>query len=90
MHVLLKPFLSFCVPPQVLGYNIGCDISPDGSYIISGSADGKATVYDQRRAGFVKKLDIGGQDPCVDVAWHPLINSVVAGATWGGRIALWQ
>ncbi|ELT91227.1 hypothetical protein CAPTEDRAFT_226501 [Capitella teleta] len=76
----------------VSGYSIGCDFSPDGRFLISGSSDGKLCVFDYKTGNIFRKIQIsGGKDAvCMDVAWHPLLPSLVAACTWQGGIAICQ
>ena len=47
--------LWFCF--QVCGYHIGCDFSPDGRIVSSGSADGKIFFYDHLTSRVIRTLD---------------------------------
>ena len=76
---------------QVAGYSVGCDVSPDGKFIISGSSDGRMLVYDYRVARMLRSLPVSGVDDVVlDVAWHPVLFSMVAAGTWNGHVVVWQ
>lgn len=46
-------------------------ISPDGSYLLAGSEDGKAYIWDIVRGVLISTLDTGARAPLCDVAWHP-------------------
>ena len=74
---------------QVQGFNIGCDMSPGGQYVISGSADNQLYVYDYRTSRTLRTLKCENQ-VCMDVAWHPHLPNTVAGSTWGGDIKVWS
>ena len=76
----------------MLGYNVGCDISRDGRLVASGSCDGSVHVYDYQLGRPVYRLSLGGlrDSVCVDVAWHPVLPSVMATAMWDGSVAVWQ
>jgi len=47
------------------------DISPDGTYLIAGSEDGKAYIWDILRGKLVRTLETGFTSPLSDVVWHP-------------------
>lgn len=54
----------------------------------SGSSDGKLHCYSFNNC---KKLrTVGSGEVLLDVAAHPVLPSVVAGATWDGDIVLFQ
>ena len=73
------------------GYSVGCDISPDGELIVSGSADSRVLFYDYRRARVLHSFaapDVN--DVLLDVAWHPVLFSTAAASTWNGHVIVWQ
>jgi len=45
--------------------------SPDKTWLIAGSNDGKAYIWDVLTRTLVKVLETGYQSPLYDVAWHP-------------------
>ncbi|PFX12837.1 WD repeat-containing protein 25 [Stylophora pistillata] len=73
---------------QVCGYHIGCDFSPDGKIIFSGSADGKMFFYDHSTARVMRTIEAHSA-PCVDVACHPTLLSWVATCGWDGQVKVW-
>jgi len=76
---------------QVSGYSVGCDVSADGQLIVSGSSDSRLVVYDYRRAQTRCCLPMSDvKDVVLDVAWHPVLSSTVAAATWNGHVILCQ
>ena len=75
---------------QVSSYAIGVDVSPTGEFLISGSADGKAVIYDVQRTRKIEQLRLGDNCVCNDVAWHPVVPGTVAVATWDGRLTVWE
>ena len=90
MYIFLKLYTLFHFFPQVAGYNVGFDLSPDGTFIVSGSANGKIPVYDAYRAKCVHHVALGDNRVCVDVAWHPVLPGTIAAATWDGEIVICQ
>ncbi|CAH1792307.1 unnamed protein product [Owenia fusiformis] len=74
---------------KVLGYNIGHDISPDGSLLVSGSSTGKMHLYDYNSSKLLKTFS-SGSDVCLDVTFHPVLHSTIATCDWNGNISIWQ
>ena len=73
------------------GYSVGCDVSPDGRLIVSGSADSRVLFYDYRHARVLGSLPApDASDVMLDVAWHPVLFSTVAASTWNGHVIVWQ
>ena len=64
------------------GYHIGCDFSPDGSIITSGSADGQIYFYDHHTSHMVRTLQAHSVS-CMDVPVHPPWQTVLL--VVGGR-----
>ncbi|KAJ7357806.1 WD repeat-containing protein 25 [Desmophyllum pertusum] len=73
---------------KVCGYHIGCDFSPDGKIVSSGSADGKLFFYDHYTSRVIRTLEAHSM-PCMDVAYHPTLPSCVASCGWGGQVKVW-
>lgn len=73
---------------KVCGYHIGCDFSPNGKIICSGSADGKMFFYDHSTAHVMRTIEAHSA-PCVDVAYHPTLPSWVATCGWDGQVKVW-
>jgi len=73
----------------VSGYNIGFDICPDGSLVCTGSADGKIYFYNWYSSKVAKILN-GHSQVCMDVAFHPFLQSCVATCSWDGEIKIWE
>ncbi|XP_022108558.1 WD repeat-containing protein 25-like isoform X2 [Acanthaster planci] len=74
---------------QLEGYRIGCDFSPDGTLLNTGSCDGRVYVYDYRTSRILKTLQCHA-GPCTDVAWHPVLPGVMASCSWDGAVHVWQ
>ena len=68
--------------------SIGCDFSPDGRIVSSGSADGKISFYDQFTSRVIRTLEAHSA-PCMDVAYHPTVPSCVASCGWNGQVKVW-
>ncbi|KAL9952484.1 hypothetical protein ACROYT_G039747 [Oculina patagonica] len=73
---------------KVSGYHIGCDFSPDGRIVSSGSADGKIFFYDHFTSRVIRTLDAHSA-PCMNVAYHPTLPSCVASCGWDGKVKVW-
>lgn len=75
----------------MFGYDIGCDISPDGQIVASGSTMGQMWFYDYRSARVLSTLGTEDtSDIVLNVVWHPVLYSTVAIGTWNGGIEIWQ
>ncbi|KAH9509329.1 WD repeat-containing protein 25 [Bulinus truncatus] len=72
---------------KIQGYRIGFDISPDGRLVYSGSASGGVHCYDGHSGRVIRQLGCN-RDIVTDVACHPVLSSLIAASTWGGRIYL--
>ena len=86
IFVYLIANVIFCF--QVSGYHIGCDFSPDGKIVSSGSADGKIFFYDQFTSHVIRTLEAHSA-PCMDAAYHPTLPSCVASCGWDGQVKVW-
>lgn len=76
---------------KVFGYDIGCDISPDGRFVATGSTMGEMFFYDYRSAKVLSKLSIADtSDIILNVVWHPVLYSTVALGSWSGIVEIWQ
>jgi len=74
---------------SISGYNIGFDISPDGSLVCSGTADGKLVMYNWYSSKIAKTLK-AHKDVSMDVSFHPILPSTIATCSWGGQIKIWE
>eukprot|EP01127_Copromyxa_protea_P012984 TRINITY_DN3436_c0_g3_i1.p1 TRINITY_DN3436_c0_g3~~TRINITY_DN3436_c0_g3_i1.p1 ORF type:complete len:122 (+),score=23.74 TRINITY_DN3436_c0_g3_i1:149-514(+) len=74
---------------RVAGFNLGLDISPDGSLLASGSSDGMI-YYWNWNSGYVLKSVKGHGKATMDVKFHPVLPSTVASCSWAGDIKVWQ
>lgn len=81
--------LTPCHPLQVEGYSVGCECSPDGDLLVTGSADGRVLLYCFRTASRARTLH-GHTQACVGTAFHPVLPSVLATCSWEGDIKIWH
>ncbi|XP_064602570.1 WD repeat-containing protein 25-like [Liolophura sinensis] len=73
---------------KMLGYSVGFDVSPDGSLVCSGSGEGRFHFYHYQSGKMIRTIDTGW-NICMDVAYHPVLYSAVAGASWTGELGVW-
>ncbi|KAK8945445.1 hypothetical protein KSP40_PGU005589 [Platanthera guangdongensis] len=71
----------------VWGYPIKCNFNSDGEELASGSSDGSIYFYDYKSTKLSRKIKVF-EEPCIDVAFHPSIPSVVASCSWSGEISM--
>ncbi|XP_042193954.1 WD repeat-containing protein 25 isoform X2 [Callorhinchus milii] len=74
---------------KVEGYAVGCEFSPDGTLIATGSADGTVYFYNYLNSKLIRTLPAHGQ-ACVDVSFHPVHPSIIATCDWSGEIKVWD
>ncbi|KAK3749483.1 hypothetical protein QZH41_013450 [Actinostola sp. cb2023] len=72
---------------QVSAYVVGFDFSPDGSLVVSGSADGKMYIYNSRTSRCISSLPVNSS-VCMDTSYHPSLPSTVATCGFDGQIAI--
>ena len=85
-----KPFkLNKCKRFQghfVSGFNVGFDLSPDGSLLCSASSEGKVHFYDYASSRNIRTLELT-DSACLSVAWSSRSpSSQVAVSNWKGNI----
>lgn len=73
----------------VAGYAAGLTYSPDGRFMASGDAMGRAFFWDWKSSRMIRTLQ-GHKGVCIDVAWHPTVPSRVVTCGWDGNIKLWD
>ncbi|XP_021725983.1 WD repeat-containing protein 25-like [Chenopodium quinoa] len=71
----------------VFGFPVKCCFNLDGEILASGSSDGEIYFYSVRSSNLVKKVKAYNQ-PCTDVAFHPVIPNVIACCSWGGEVSV--
>lgn len=74
---------------KVEGYSVGCDCSPDGDLLLTGSADGRTLVYSFRTASRARTLH-GHTQACVGATFHPVLPSMLATCSWEGDVKIWH
>ncbi|KAI5162374.1 Wd Repeat-Containing Protein 25 [Manis pentadactyla] len=74
---------------KVEGYSVGCECSPDGDLLVTGSADGRVLLYSFRTASRARTLP-GHAQACVGTTFHPVLPSVLATCSWEGDIKIWH
>ncbi|MBN3298814.1 WDR25 protein, partial [Amia calva] len=74
---------------KVEGYAVGCEFSPDGFLLATGSSCGAIHFYNHQSARTIKTLQAHKQ-ACICVTLHPVIPAVAATCDWGGEIKIWS
>uniref|UniRef100_A0A8C4WZM0 WD repeat domain 25 n=1 Tax=Eptatretus burgeri TaxID=7764 RepID=A0A8C4WZM0_EPTBU len=74
---------------KVEGYGVTCAFSPDGTLLVSGSADGRLVTYCPERARRLRSV-VAHDGPCLAVEPHPVLPRTVASAGWQGDLAVWN
>ncbi|XP_067895035.1 WD repeat-containing protein 25 isoform X2 [Heterodontus francisci] len=74
---------------KVEGYAVGCEFSPDGTLIATGSADGTVCFYNYLNSKLIHTL-LAHKQACIDVSFHPVHPSIIATCDWSGEIKVWQ
>jgi len=74
---------------QVSGYRIQCNISPDGTLVTTGSADGTVYIYNWSSSRVIKII-AGHKQVCTDAVYHPSVLRMLATCSWDGTINIFQ
>ena len=69
----------------VQGYDVGFDVSPDGTIVCSASSNGQIKFYEYTSSRMLTSLSLS-QSPCLAVAWNPTLASTVAVSDWTGDL----
>lgn len=86
---VLQVAFSVCLSPQVEGYAVGCECSPCGDLLVTGSADGRVLMFSFRTASRACTLQ-GHTQACLGTTYHPVLPSVLGTCSWGGDIKIWH
>lgn len=81
--------LLLCLSSQVEGYAVGCECSPCGDLLVTGSADGRVLMFSFRTARRACTLQ-GHAQACLGTTYHPVLPSVLGTCSWGGDIKIWH
>ncbi|KFZ67034.1 WD repeat-containing protein 25, partial [Podiceps cristatus] len=74
---------------KVEGFAVGCEFSPDGTLLLTGSSDGKVFFYNYHTARIIRTLS-AHKEACVSAIFHPVLPSLLATCDWTGEIKIWQ
>ncbi|XP_077125628.1 WD repeat-containing protein 25 isoform X2 [Ranitomeya variabilis] len=74
---------------KVEGFAVGCEFSPDGSIIVTGSSEGNIAFYNYHTSKVIHTLPSQGS-PCVGVHYHSVLPSLLATCYWDGEIRIWE
>ncbi|NXP74895.1 WDR25 protein, partial [Ramphastos sulfuratus] len=74
---------------KVEGFAVGCEFSPDGTLLVTGSSDGKVFFYNYHTARIIRTLS-AHKEACVSAIFHPVLPSLLATCDWAGEIKIWQ
>ncbi|XP_014669880.1 PREDICTED: WD repeat-containing protein 25-like isoform X2 [Priapulus caudatus] len=76
---------------HVHSYPIKCDFSRDGNYVVSGSCDGLVHYYHYASNSVRHSVQAyDASDPCVGVAFHPVLPATVASSSESGVLTIWE
>ncbi|EFA85677.1 WD40 repeat-containing protein [Heterostelium album PN500] len=75
------------------GYACQLNFSPDGKYIVSGDASGKAYFWDWKTSKVYKTLQ-AHDDVCIGIEWHPIesskVNNVTETCCYKNTLSSWE
>ncbi|NXX37406.1 WDR25 protein, partial [Nicator chloris] len=74
---------------KVEGFAVGCEFSPDGTLLVTGSSDGKVFFYNYHTSRSIRTLS-AHKEACVRAIFHPVLPSLLATCDWAGEIKIWQ
>ncbi|XP_044128668.1 WD repeat-containing protein 25 [Bufo gargarizans] len=74
---------------KVEGFAVGCEFSPDGSFIVTGSSEGNVIFYNYHTTKLIRTLPSHGS-ACVGVSYHRVLPSLLATCYWDGHIQIWE
>mmetsp|Transcript_10164 Transcript_10164/g.15249 ORF Transcript_10164/g.15249 Transcript_10164/m.15249 type:complete len:368 (-) Transcript_10164:601-1704(-) len=72
-------------------YSLDCEVTPDDQFVVSGSEDGNAVLYDFVSGKVVQKL-VGHKRPVCSICTHPNRghNSVIITGSYDGDAVVWS
>lgn len=71
------------------GYSVQLGFSPDGNFVFSGDAKGRAFFWDWKECRVVGNLR-AHEKVTIGCAWHPIEPSRFATCSWDGTIKYWD
>ncbi|XP_043930497.1 WD repeat-containing protein 25 [Protopterus annectens] len=74
---------------KVEGFAVGCEFSPDGTFILTGSSEGKVYFYNYYTSRIAHSIP-AHSTACVSINCHPVLPSLLATCDWDGVIKIWQ
>ncbi|XP_042304026.1 WD repeat-containing protein 25 isoform X2 [Sceloporus undulatus] len=74
---------------KVEGFAVGCEFSPDGMLLVSGSSDGNVFFYNYHTSRIIRTLS-GHSQACVSAKFHPVLPSLLATCGWDRAVKIWQ
>ncbi|XP_063255443.1 WD repeat-containing protein 25 isoform X2 [Prinia subflava] len=74
---------------KVEGFAVGCEFSPDGTLLVTGSSDGKVFFYNYHTSRIIRTLS-AHKEACLCAIFHPVLPSLLATCDWAGEIKIWQ
>ncbi|XP_048342465.1 WD repeat-containing protein 25 [Sphaerodactylus townsendi] len=74
---------------KVEGFAVGCEFSPDGTLLVTGSSEGKVFFYSYHTSRIVRMLSAHGS-ACTSATFNPVLPSLLATCSWDGEIKIWQ
>ena len=73
----------------VMGYRISVDISPCGSLLYSGDANGHLCCYNYNSSKMLSKLQAYCGSACIDCKFNRGLSSI-ATCSWDGQVTVWK
>lgn len=74
---------------KVMGYRISVDISPCGSLLCSGDANGQLYCYNYRTSKLLSSLQVYNGSACIDCKFNRGLYSSIATCSWDGQVTVW-
>lgn len=74
---------------KVMGYRIAVDISPCGSLLCSGDANGQLFCYNYNTSQVLSAYIAYNRSPCVGCKFNSGLSSCIATSSWDGQVTIW-